>query len=227
RAPGERRCARRTACSRRRFGAVSGAGRAAGSSGSCRASDQFVRQARRSTACQPCLIVRRLLTLESTPPFTIDRMHTRLRYVIALSFALSSTLSIAAAQRGAAAMGFDQHKTAHHFFLYETGGAVEVSVNDAAEHAVVDQVRAHLKEIARDFSLGNFDKPFATHGEVPPGVPTMQERRSMLAFRYEEMRNGGRVVITSSDHQAIQAVHAFLRYQIREHATGDSLELRK
>ena len=33
-------------------------------------------------------------------------------------------------RRGAHVMGFDQSKTTHHFFLYEDGGSIDVSVKD-------------------------------------------------------------------------------------------------
>ena len=130
-------------------------------------------------------------------------------------------------KRGQAAMGYDQNKTTHHFRLFSAGGAIEVVTNDLADDATVRQVRLHLKDIAADFSRGDFGKPFATHGEVPPGVRTMQERKAALAFRYEDMPGGGRVRITTSDAKASEAVHEFLRYQIREHATGDPLSLSK
>ena len=129
--------------------------------------------------------------------------------------------------RGDQAMGFDQDKATHHFRLTATGGAVEVGANDAADLATRDQIRAHLKMIAAQFADGVFDKPEQTHAETPPGVPTMRARRASIAYAYEEMPQGGRVRITTSDATALAAVHDFLRYQIREHATGDPLTIQK
>jgi len=37
---------------------------------------------------------------------------------------------------------------------------------------------------------------------------------------------GGRVVIGTQDPEALGAVHDYLEYQIREHKTGDSLEVK-
>jgi hypothetical protein len=124
-------------------------------------------------------------------------------------------------KRGGEAMGFDQDKTAHHFRLYEAGGAIEVVTKDPADDVSRAQIRTHLKTIAEQFAAGDFGKPLATHGELPPGVRTMQDRRNALTFKYEELPGGGRVRITASDAKATDAVHEFLRYQIREHATGD------
>jgi len=125
--------------------------------------------------------------------------------------------------RGALAMGFDQDKTAHHFLLTADGGIIEVGVSDPSDTANRDAIRSHLKEIAREFARGDFTRPFATHNEIPPGVKAMQQRSGSIAFRYEDTASGGRVVIRTADRRARTAVQEFLRYQIREHATGDPL----
>ena len=126
-------------------------------------------------------------------------------------------------RRGAVAMGFDQDKTTHHFLLTVDGGAIEVSVNEASDSTNRDAIRSHLKEIAVEFAHGDFAKPFATHSEVPPGVKAMQQRLRVITFRYEDTVSGGRVLIQTADRKAKNAVQEFLRYQIREHSTGDPL----
>ena len=127
-------------------------------------------------------------------------------------------------QRGASAMGFDQDKATHHFRLDRTGGAIEVVANDLTDEALREQIRGHLASIAKEFAAGDFGKPLATHAELPPGTRTMTQQRRALAFVYEELPGGGRVRITASNAKAIDAVHRFLRYQIREHRTGDAIE---
>ena len=179
-------------------------------------------------------------------------MHTHIRQlVISTAFVISTTSGVLAQhpampagmtheehlaqmqkdaelkKRGAVAMGFDQNTTTHHFKLYETGGAIEVVANDPADNPTVGQVREHLKEIASGFARGDFGKALVTHGELPPGVQAMQERTNALTFRFEDTGAGGRVRITASDGKAKDAVHEFLRYQIREHATGDALTISK
>jgi hypothetical protein len=130
-------------------------------------------------------------------------------------------------KRGAEAMGFDQEKTTHHFRLSPAGGAIEVTVTDAADAVSRDQVRAHLQSIASAFGQGDFAKPMATHAELPPGVQVMQQHIDALTFRYEELPAGGRVSIATTEVTTLEAVHAFLRYQIREHGTGDAMTVSK
>jgi hypothetical protein len=52
-------------------------------------------------------------------------------------------------------------------------------------------------------------------------VDGMMQFKDEISYRFEAMENGGRVVMTTKNPDALASVHAFLRYQIREHRTGD------
>jgi hypothetical protein len=119
------------------------------------------------------------------------------------------------------AMGFDQDKAIHHFTLTPQGGTIAVTVKDPSDAPTRDRIQAHLKAIADAFGRGDFEKPLMTHGEMPPGAAEMQRHKADLKYTYERMPKGGMVRIQTANQQAIAAVHEFLRYQIREHATGD------
>jgi len=125
--------------------------------------------------------------------------------------------------RGAQAMGFDQQRTSHHFRLSAAGGSIEVHVNEASDAESKQQIASHLRLIAQQFAAGDFSIPLATHGEEPAGVSELKRLRSRIRYAFEESPLGGRVVITTADAKALAAVHAFLRYQIQDHQTGDSV----
>lgn len=130
-------------------------------------------------------------------------------------------------RRGDHQMGFSHEKTTHRFRLYEDGGAIEVNANNAADAESREQIQKHLAHIAQMFSEGNFSTPKAVHNEEPPGTSAMVRLRSDISYKYETTERGGRVRITASAKEALNAVHEFLRYQIRDHHTGDSLEIEK
>jgi hypothetical protein len=130
-------------------------------------------------------------------------------------------------KRGAEAMGFDQDATTHHFKLAPSGGSIEVTVKNETDRAEMAAVRNHLREIAADFARGAFDKPFQTHGELPPGVREMQGSARKITYRYEDLPAGGAVRIVTNDPRALDAIYAFLRYQIIEHRTGDPTQIRR
>ena len=128
-------------------------------------------------------------------------------------------------RRGNVAMGFDQDKTTHHFTKTADGGLIQVEVNDQADRAERDLIRTHLREIAREFANGVFEKPVSTHADVPPGVTVMQRLKGAVAYAFEETATGGRVRISTRNAEALEAIHAFLTYQVVEHRTGDPLSI--
>lgn len=128
-------------------------------------------------------------------------------------------------KRGDKAMGFSHEKTTHHFRLFKDGGAIEVNANQAKDIESLNQIRMHLAHIAQMFSEGNFSTPMLVHDELPPGAKTMAQVKTVISYKYEETKTGGRVRISTDNAQALAAIYEFLRYQINEHRTGDSLEV--
>jgi len=130
-------------------------------------------------------------------------------------------------KRGDHVMGFDHTKTTHHFRLTPQGGAIEITANAAEDTASRDQIRSHLGHISKMFADGNFNAPMLIHEQTPPGVPVMKKLRSEIEYRFEETQRGATIRISTSNSEALQAIHEFLRFQIKEHQTGDSLEVDK
>ena len=119
--------------------------------------------------------------------------------------------------RGAAAMGFDQEQTVHHFRLYSDGGAIEVAVKDGADAKNLAALRGHLPHIAQMLADGDMSMPHFIHAQDVPGSAEMKAMKSAIVYRYEEMPGGGRVRITTTDPKALHALHTFLRFQITDH----------
>ena len=84
----------------------------------------------------------------------------------------------------------------------------------------------HLQHIARMFAEGNFNAPILIHDQTPPGVPVMQELKGDIEYNYEVIERGAAVRISTKNATALKAIHDFLRFQIKEHKTGDSLDIK-
>ena len=125
-------------------------------------------------------------------------------------------------KHGDEAMGFAHDKTTHHFRLYSDGGAIEVTANDPKDLMNIQAIRSHLAHIAAMFTNGDFSIPMFIHDQTPPGVPAMKQKAAEISYTVEELPSGGRVRIKTIDGKALQAVHAFLRFQIEDHRTGDA-----
>jgi hypothetical protein len=130
-------------------------------------------------------------------------------------------------ERGAHVMGFDQQKTTHHFYLYPDGGAIDVSAKDSNDAADIQAARAHLPHIAKMFGEGDFSAPVLVHATNVPGTAELAQLKDRLSYRYEETARGGRVNIIATDPDALAALHRFLRFQIADHKTGDSPDVRQ
>jgi hypothetical protein len=129
-------------------------------------------------------------------------------------------------KRGYQGMGFAQDKTTHHFLLRKDGGAIQVTANATDDKASREAIRMHFRHIARAFQAGDFSIPMFIHDQTPPGVPVMTKLKDQIHYKYEEVENGGRVVISSQNAEAIAAIHEFLRFQITDHQTEDPLEVK-
>jgi hypothetical protein len=160
--------------------------------------------------------------------------------VVAVLFVLESLsagiVALAASQdhhaamdkRGAMVMGFDQERTVHHFLLLADGGAIDVGVRNLSDTTNRDAIRSHLPHIAAMFGDGNFEAPMLVHdSRSVPGTTVMAARKQAIRYQYVETAAGGRVDIFTTDPEALSAIHAFLRFQIADHKTGDPTTVRK
>ena len=129
-------------------------------------------------------------------------------------------------RRGEQGMGFSQQKTTHHFFLSKDGGVIQVTANAGDDKVSVEQIRRHFDHISRAFQSGDFNIPMFVHDQTPPGVPAMIKLKDTIRYKYEQIESGARVLISSDNAEAVDAVHQFLRFQITEHKTGDVLEVK-
>jgi hypothetical protein len=125
-------------------------------------------------------------------------------------------------ERGDHVMGFSHEKSTHHFLLYPNGGEINVSANDPRDKGSIDQIRMHLGHIAKMFAAGNFKAPMLIHDTNPPGVPAMIRLKESIKYDYFETDHGARIRLSTENSQAIDAIHAFLLFQIIDHQTGDS-----
>jgi hypothetical protein len=130
-------------------------------------------------------------------------------------------------KHGDMAMGFSHMKTTHHFGLTAAGGFIQVQANDPKDTVSRDQIRTHLQHISKAFKEGDFSLPEMTHSRVPPGVPTMQRLNGDIQYKYAETKNGGKVLISTANPEALKAIHEFLRFQIEDHRTGDPSDVQK
>jgi len=130
-------------------------------------------------------------------------------------------------RRGDAVMGFSHEKTTHHFLLREYGGNIEVTADDARDEESASQIRGHLRHIAAMFGAGDFTAPILIHSQDPPGSQVMAAHTRDITYTVETLPSGARLRIATKNREALDAIHEFLRFQIKDHRTGDPLTIGK
>ena len=123
--------------------------------------------------------------------------------------------------RGAVQMGVDQYTSTHQFETLPDGGRIELQ-RDRVDSADMAQIRHHLQEITVAFERGDFRIPGLVHDQAVPGTAVMAARRDRIRYQFRELPRGGEVRITSSDPEAIAAIHDFLAFQRQDHRTDHS-----
>jgi hypothetical protein len=114
------------------------------------------------------------------------------------------------------------HESSHHNFRqFKDGGAIELRANDPNDTAMIDMIRKHLREINASFVKSDFSTPMFVHGHTPDGVSELKRLSSRIRYGYEDVDNGGRIRMTSSDAKALDAIHDFMKFQVIEHHTSD------
>jgi hypothetical protein len=168
----------------------------------------------------PALIM--LLALADAPDAMANcPMHAQHMAEQAKSHAITDAAHGEAVDHRHDAFGFSHQASRHTFRLYDDGGAIELRASDPADTVTRTAIRTHLKEVAIAFAKGDFQKSQFVHDHEPDGVAVMHERAATISWKYEELPEGARVRIASSDARSLEAIHAFMRFQIAEHRTGD------
>lgn len=126
------------------------------------------------------------------------------------------------AKRGDHVKGFSHEAATHHFYLFKNGGEIVVTANLSDDASTRDQIRMHLGHIAKMFAAGNFNAPMIIHDTNPPGTATMTKRKEQIHYDFSEVERGAQIRITGANPEIIDAVHAFLLFQILDHHTRDS-----
>ncbi len=130
--------------------------------------------------------------------------------------AVTDSAFAALQERGKAAMGVDQYTSTHVFEDLPDGGRI-VLQRDSADAEGTAVIRAHMRDIADLFSRGDFSIPGMVHAREVPGTDVMAAKRAMITYVADTLPRGGQVRITTTDPDALRAVHAFLAFQRMDH----------
>lgn len=123
------------------------------------------------------------------------------------------------AHRGAHVMSFDLEKTTHIFSKTTNGGLQQVVAKDKSDAEQIRLIRAHLSEIADDFTRGDFSRPARIHGEIMPGLAALRSAKTgQLKIKYTELPDGAQIGYSTDLRKLINAIHQWFDAQLSDHA---------
>jgi hypothetical protein len=120
-------------------------------------------------------------------------------------------------ERGDIAMGFNQNKITHHFVATPDGGKIIITALNGSDKQTIDEIRNHTLDIQKDFSEGNFTKPFFIHAQQVPGTKVMSEKKDLIKYNIRNLNDGSSLQLTTNDKELIAAIKQFMEFQAREH----------
>lgn len=120
-------------------------------------------------------------------------------------------------ERGNVAMGFNQNKIAHQFVATPVGGEIIITALNASDVETINQIKIHILEIQKEFSEGDFVRPFFIHAQEVPGTKVMSEKKDLIKYDKLEMKNGSKLVLTTNDTQLVDAIRQFMEFQAGQH----------
>jgi hypothetical protein len=119
-------------------------------------------------------------------------------------------------RRGKAAMGVDQYTSTHRFDALPDGGRIELQ-RDVDDAEGVAAIRAHLRAIRAAFAAGDFSTPAFVHMRDVPGAATMAAKRTLIRYEVHDLPRGAELRLTTTDPEALAAIHEFLAFQRSDH----------
>lgn len=120
-------------------------------------------------------------------------------------------------ERGNIAMGFNQNKITHNFAVTPNGGSITITSLNSNDTQRINQIRTHLMNIQKDFSEGNFTKPFFIHAQEVPGTDVMTKKKDLIKYNILELRDGSSLALTTNDEELMDAISQFMKYQATAH----------
>ncbi|MDQ4073482.1 MAG: hypothetical protein M3162_04165 [Thermoproteota archaeon] len=120
-------------------------------------------------------------------------------------------------ERGNIAMGFDQNKISHQFITTSTGGIIKITALDDKDNRTISQIKSHVRDIQKEFTEGNFTKPFFIHAQNVPGTDIMNQKRNSIEYKIEDIANGSSLILLATEKDLINAINQFFKFQSGEH----------
>jgi acylphosphatase len=107
------------------------------------------------------------------------------------------------------------------FVKTANGGIMQIVAKSADDTQQIKQMQQYLRQTADEYKKGDFSSTERFHGTDMPGLAQMKAAKAdAIRYEYKALNNGGQIVFSSEDPQLLNALHAWIDAQIKEHGSA-------
>lgn len=144
--------------------------------------------------------------------------HSKMDHAAHMATMADTQRQAEVARRGTNVMPFDLAATQHVFTSTPDGGVQQVVARNPHNHAQVQLVRGHLREIRAQFLQGDFSGPGHIHGQDMPGLAELKAARpGQVAIAYQDIDGGAELKYSTVDTGLVAALHQWFDVQLSDH----------
>lgn len=101
------------------------------------------------------------------------------------------------------------------------GGIMQIIAKSADDAQQIKPMQQYLRQTAEEYGKGDFSSTERFHGAHMPGLAQMKAAKAgAIKYQYKALNNGGQIVFSTEDPQLLNALHAWIDQQIKEHGSA-------
>ena len=132
-----------------------------------------------------------------------------------------------ALSRNSQLLGFDLNKTNQHFYLYKNGGAIDISAKNIDDVGSIAAVRRFLEKQEKAFAAGDIELQKQVYTELPPSLLIIRKLKNEISFSYTSTDEGGALRMFTINNKARDAIHEYLKHEIKANQTDDPVTVQE
>lgn len=101
------------------------------------------------------------------------------------------------------------------------GGIMQIIAKSANDTKQVKLMQQYLRQTAEEYRKGDFSSTERFHGSDMPGLARMKSAKAgEIKCEYKALPNGGQIQFSTEHPQLLNALHAWMDAQIKEHGSA-------
>ncbi|TAK62478.1 MAG: aspartate carbamoyltransferase [Methylobacter sp.] len=107
------------------------------------------------------------------------------------------------------------------FVKTANGGIMQIIAKSDNDSQQIKRMQQYLRQTAEEYGKGDFSSTERFHGANMPGLAQMKAAKAgEIKYQYKALNNGGQIVFSTEDPQLLNALHAWIDAQIKEHGSA-------